>query len=141
MASVIDGGPSEKVGLQIGDKLLRINGEAATGDTINNNFVFKRLRGKKGTLVTLDVLRQGTVYTFEITRDKVPIYQDEWIRQGLVFHGTDDVIDAIEKEKLPKRLMMTTHPQRWTDQREEWLKEKAMQSTKNMVKGLMVWLN
>ena len=74
VASVIDGGPSEKVGLQIGDKLLRINGEAATGDTINNNFVFKRLRGKKGTLVTLDVLRQGTVYTFEITRDKVPIY-------------------------------------------------------------------
>ena len=74
-------------------------------------------------------------------RDKVPVYQDEWIRQGLVFHSTDDVIDAIEKEKLPKQLMMTTHPQRWTDRREEWLKEKATQSTKNMVKRLMVWLN
>ena len=74
-------------------------------------------------------------------RDKVPVYQDEWIRQGLVFHSTDDIIDAVEKEKLPRRLMMTTHPQRWTDRREEWLKEKAAQSTKNMVKGLMVWLN
>jgi hypothetical protein len=74
-------------------------------------------------------------------RDKVPIYQDEWIRKGLVFHRTDDVIDAIGKEKLPEQLMMTTHPQRWTDRREEWLKEKAMQSTKNVVKGLMVRLN
>lgn len=74
-------------------------------------------------------------------RDKVPIYQDEWARQGLVFHSTDDVIDAVKKEKLPIQLMMTTHPQRWTDRREEWLKEKAMQSTKNVVKGLMVRLN
>ena len=74
-------------------------------------------------------------------RDKVPVYQDEWVRQGLVFHSTDEVIAAIEMEKLPNQLMMTTHPQRWTDQTGEWLKEKAMQSTKNMVKGLMVRLN
>ena len=74
-------------------------------------------------------------------RDKVPVYQDEWVRQGLVFHRTDEVIDAIENEKLPKQLMMTTHPQRWTDHVVEWHKEKAMQSTKNMVKGLMVRLN
>jgi len=72
--SVIDGGPSEKVGICIGDKILRIDGEAATGDSIDNQFVFKRLRGKKGTTVVLDMLRQGTVYTFHIVRDKVPIY-------------------------------------------------------------------
>ncbi|MBP3763714.1 MAG: S41 family peptidase [Bacteroidales bacterium] len=72
--SVIDGGPSEKVGLQVGDKLLTIDGEAATGDSVNNNFVFKRLRGKKGTTVSLGILRQGTTYTFDIVRDKVPIY-------------------------------------------------------------------
>ena len=75
--SVIEGGPSEKVGLQVGDKLIRIDGEVATGDTINNSFVFKRLRGKKGTTVVLDILRQGTVYTFDIVRDKVPIYSVE----------------------------------------------------------------
>ena len=74
VASVIDGGPSEKVGLMIGDKILRIDGEAATGDTINNQFVFNHLRGKKGTLVVLDIMRSGSVYTFEIKRDKVPIY-------------------------------------------------------------------
>ena len=72
--SVIAGGPSEKVGVEIGDKLLRIDGEAATGDSIDNNFVFKRLRGKKGTLVVIDVLRNGTVFTFDIVRDKVLIY-------------------------------------------------------------------
>lgn len=72
--SVIEGGPSEKVGVMVGDKLLSIDGEVATGDTINNNFVFKRLRGKKGTEVVIDILRQGTEYTFNIIRDKVPIY-------------------------------------------------------------------
>ena len=72
--SVIEGGPSEKVGVMVGDKLLRIDGEVATGDTINNNFVFRRLRGKKGTEVVIDILRQGTEYTFNIIRDKVPIY-------------------------------------------------------------------
>ncbi len=77
--SVIAGGPSEKVGLEVGDKLIRIDGEPATGDSINNQFVFKHLRGKKGTVVTLDIQRQGSIYTFEITRDKVPIYSiDTW---------------------------------------------------------------
>lgn len=72
--SVIAGGPSEKVGVEIGDKLLRIDGEAATGDTIDNNFVFKHLRGKKGTTVVIDVQRGSNVITFHIVRDKVPIY-------------------------------------------------------------------
>lgn len=79
VASVIDGGPSEKVGLQVGDKIVRIDHLPATGDSINNNYVFKHLRGKKGTVVALDILRQGTVYSFEVTRDKVPIYSvDTW---------------------------------------------------------------
>ena len=72
--SVIEGGPSEKVGVMVGDKLLRIDGEKATGDSVNNEFVFRRLRGKKGTEVVIDILRQGTEYTFHIIRDKVPIY-------------------------------------------------------------------
>ena len=77
--SVIAGGPSEKVGLEVGDKLIRIDGEPATGDSINNQFVFNHLRGKKGTVVSIDIQRQGSIYTFEITRDKVPIYSiDTW---------------------------------------------------------------
>ena len=72
--SVIEGGPSERVGVQVGDKLLTIDGEKATGDSIDNNFVFKRLRGKKGTEVVIEMLRDGMVYPFHIIRDKVPIY-------------------------------------------------------------------
>ena len=74
VGSVIVGGPSEKVGLEVGDKIIRIDGQAATGDSINNQFVFNHLRGKKGTQVTLDVLRHGSSYQFAVVRDKVPIY-------------------------------------------------------------------
>ena len=79
VGSVIDGGPSEKVGLMVGDKIIRIDNLPATGDSITNQFVFNHLRGKKGTIVHLDILRQGTIYTFEITRDKIPLYSvDTW---------------------------------------------------------------
>lgn len=74
-------------------------------------------------------------------RDKVPVYQDQWIQQGLVYHSTNDVLDAIKKKALPLQLMITTHPQRWTDRRKEWLDEMVKQSAKNMVKSLMVKRN
>ena len=74
-------------------------------------------------------------------RDKIPVYQNKWIDQGLVYHSTDDILDAIELNKLPKQLMVTTHPQRWTDRYGAWLKEGITQSAKNMVKGMMVKLH
>ena len=74
-------------------------------------------------------------------RDKVPFYQEEWIQEGLLYHSTDDILDAIKQDKLPKQLMVTTHPQRWTDLFGEWLKEWITQSAKNIVKGLMVKLH
>ena len=74
-------------------------------------------------------------------RDKVPIYQDEWTRQGWVYHRTDDILDAIVKGEFPQQLMMTTHPQRWTDGRGEWLREKVGQTAKNVVKKWMVKLS
>ena len=76
VTDVIVGGPSEKVGLQIGDKLLKVDDTVATFKGVNNNFVFRHLRGKKGTEVLLTVKRQGvaTPLVFKIVRDKVPIY-------------------------------------------------------------------
>ncbi len=53
-------------------------------------------------------------------RDKVPVYQDQWIAKGLVYHTTDDIIVALQKGTLPKCLMMTTHPHRWTDNLLPW---------------------
>jgi len=71
-------------------------------------------------------------------RDKIPVYQDQWIREGRVFHSTNDIIKAVMSGTLPERLMMTTHPQRWTDAWGEWLVEKGLQSAKNIVKRIMV---
>ncbi|MBQ6771456.1 MAG: hypothetical protein IJP44_10840 [Bacteroidales bacterium] len=77
-------------------------------------------------------------------RDKVPVYQDGWVRQGWVYHRTDDVIRAVGRGCFPEQLMMTTHPQRWTDSWGQWIGERFSQSAKNMVKRLMVgrvWKN
>ena len=71
-------------------------------------------------------------------RDKIPFFQDEWIRQGWIYHSTKDVLKALENGSLPHQIMMTTHPQRWTDRGGEWLKEAVTQSVKNMVKGVVV---
>ena len=71
-------------------------------------------------------------------RDKIPYYQDQWVREGLVYHATQDIIDAIEGGRFPERLMMTTHPQRWTDNNVEWMSEWFSQSMKNVVKKSLV---
>ncbi|HCT86484.1 MAG: hypothetical protein A2X11_09210 [Bacteroidetes bacterium GWE2_42_24] len=70
-------------------------------------------------------------------RDKVP-QQDEWIRKGLVFKSTHDIIQAAEEGRLPDKIMMTFHPQRWTDNRLLWLKELLMQNVKNQVKRVLI---
>ena len=71
-------------------------------------------------------------------RDKIPVYQDEWVKKGWLFHSTDDIIRAIESGCLPKCLMITTHPQRWTNNTASWLKEMATQKIKNAVKRMIV---
>lgn len=71
-------------------------------------------------------------------RDKIPVHQDRWTAEGLHYHNTDQVIKAIEQGKLPQKLMVTTHPQRWTDNKKAWLKELAMQSAKNIVKFVLI---
>ncbi len=74
-------------------------------------------------------------------RDKIPVYQDEWKKRGWIYHSTDDIIRAIKDDKLPKCIMITTHPQRWTDHKLEWTKELLTQKSKNMVKRLLVAKN
>lgn len=71
----IPGGPSEKLGIQAGDRIVKIDGQDATGSEINNNWVIKHLRGNKGTKVNVSILRKGKKELFEymITRDKIPI--------------------------------------------------------------------
>lgn len=70
-------------------------------------------------------------------RDKMP-QQEQWVRQGLVFHSTWEIIRAAESGILPDKIMITVHPQRWTDDPVAWVKELILQSTKNIVKRWMI---
>lgn len=73
--SPIPGGPSEKVGIQAGDRIITIDNEKVTGMGISTTGVQKRLRGPKGTKVTVTVFRRGEkdLLEFTITRDKIPV--------------------------------------------------------------------
>ena len=73
--SPVAGGPSEKVGIMTGDQFIKIDGEDAFGKKIDNEYVQKRLRGKKGTKVTVSVKRgdDPELLDFEIIRDKLPL--------------------------------------------------------------------
>jgi len=72
----IAGGPSEKVGLKAGDRILTIDGEKVTEIGISTSGVRKRLMGHKGTEVNITVFRKGEkdILEFRIIRDKIPIY-------------------------------------------------------------------
>lgn len=71
-------------------------------------------------------------------RDKIEDRQDAWCADGLVFHSTDDVMEGINKTYFPEHLMITTHPQRWTDSPVGWINEAVAQPVKNIVKKLLI---
>jgi carboxyl-terminal processing protease len=73
--SPVRGGPAEKLGVMAGDKIVEINGESATGAHVDNNYVFQKLRGDKGTYVEIGVNRSGKrkPINFVIERDRIPI--------------------------------------------------------------------
>jgi carboxyl-terminal processing protease len=73
--STIPGGPSEKVGIRAGDKIIAVDGEVISGTGLTNERVHKYLRGPKGTKVTVSVVRRGVQEPLEfvITRDKIPL--------------------------------------------------------------------
>jgi carboxyl-terminal processing protease len=73
--SPVLGGPSDKLGILAGDKIVKIDGEDATGEKIDNKFVMDRLRGKKGTVVNVSIKRSGRpqLIDFDIVRDKIPL--------------------------------------------------------------------
>ena len=71
-------------------------------------------------------------------RDKIPVHQERWNREGLCFHSTQDIINAINSDKLPNQIMFTFHPQRWHDKTLPWLKELVVQNAKNTVKRVLI---
>ncbi|HSP88026.1 MAG TPA: S41 family peptidase, partial [Ignavibacteriaceae bacterium] len=74
VVSPITGGPSEALGIQSGDRIIKIDDEESIG--LSNDDVRKKLRGKKGTKVKVTILRHGVSnpIEYEIIRDKIPLY-------------------------------------------------------------------
>ncbi|MBQ1986992.1 MAG: PDZ domain-containing protein [Muribaculaceae bacterium] len=72
---VLSGGPSEKAGLIAGDKIVSINDSAFVGPSINNQAVFNKLRGIKGSKVKLGIKRNNTndILSYDITRGDIPM--------------------------------------------------------------------
>ncbi len=68
-------GPSEKVGIIAGDRIVSVNDTAIAGVKMSKEEIMKRLRGPKGTKVELGIIRQGISdrLTFTVTRDKIPV--------------------------------------------------------------------
>jgi carboxyl-terminal processing protease len=76
VTSIIPGGPSEKVGLRAGDRIVEVDGKNIAGTGIKNSDVMEMLRGDKGTTVEITVLRRNLneLLDFTIIRDKIPIF-------------------------------------------------------------------
>ncbi len=112
----IAGGPSEKVGLKAGDRILTINKEKVTGIGITTAGVRSKLMGPKGTKVNVTIFRKGEkdILDFTIIRDKIPINsldaaymldkETGYIKLNKFAATTDkefsDAVDTLRKRKM-----------------------------------------
>ncbi|MDD2562626.1 MAG: S41 family peptidase [Salinivirgaceae bacterium] len=82
----IQGGPSEKVGIRGGDRIIKVNDTIVAGIKITNEKIMARLKGLKGTKVNITVVRPGIdkELSFDIIRDKIPIHSIDvaYVAQG-----------------------------------------------------------
>ncbi len=72
----LTGGPSEKLGIQSGDQIIKVDGETVAGTGVTNRDVFDLLRGPKGSVVNVAIKRKNNkdLIDYAITRDKIPQY-------------------------------------------------------------------
>lgn len=71
---VIPGGPSEKIGLQPGDRLIKVDTTVIAGVQFPQDSMVRRMKGKAGSKVTVTVQRGDETIPFEITRGKIPTH-------------------------------------------------------------------
>lgn len=117
----ITGGPSEKLGIKAGDRVIKVDGKNLAGVGITSKQVFEKLRGKSGTDVKVSILRGGQkkLLEFNIVRGKIPLYSIDvsyLLKPGIGyikisrFAGTtyDEYIDAfnsLSKQGMKKLIL------------------------------------
>jgi carboxyl-terminal processing protease len=76
VVSPLSGGPSEKLGIQAGDRIVKVDGENIAGIGLTDTDVMRHLKGPKGTQVKVGIVRRGVkdLLEFDITRDVIPIH-------------------------------------------------------------------
>jgi carboxyl-terminal processing protease len=71
---VMPEGPSDKAGVLIGDKIIRANDSSLTSKEISTAQIKEQIRGAKGSVASLQVLRNGQLKTIQVIRGSIPIY-------------------------------------------------------------------
>lgn len=101
VVSTIAGGPSEKLGIMAGDRIVEVDGELVAGIGIRNKGVMERLKGPKGTHVEVGIRRGKAkeLLVFDIERDKIPIYSVD------AHYMVDDRIGYIKVNRFSKETM------------------------------------
>jgi len=123
VTTTISGGPSEKVGLRAGDRIVEVDGKNVAGIGLKNSDVFDLLRGKKGTEVNLKIVRKTSPapLDFKVIRDKIPIFSLD------ASYMLDESTGYIKLNKFSA----TTN-----DEFEEAIKELKTQNLQNLVLDL-----
>lgn len=90
------------------------------------------------TFYLTDTGRRWDGYKVSV-RDRIPQFQEKWQKEGLSFRATSQIIEAVNSAdsmiyKCAYNLMITTHPQRWTDSFIPWTSELIIQNLKNIIK-------
>jgi len=70
---VIPNGPSDKAGLLIGDKIIKVNGTALSSKVSDIDSIKKYIRGERGSKAVLEILRENKVQSFTVTRGTIPV--------------------------------------------------------------------
>lgn len=80
VVSALSGGPSERLGILPGDRIVKVNNKLVAGIGITNEMVMKSLKGKGGSMVTVSIFRRGQnkLIDFKIVRGKIPINSLEY---------------------------------------------------------------
>ena len=96
IVNVIKGGPSEKVGLMAGDRIVYVDDSLVAGKKISNDEVMRLLKGPKGTKVAVRVQRHGVegLMDYTITRDAIPTYSVD------IAYMIDDTIGYLKLSKF-----------------------------------------
>lgn len=72
----VSGGPSEKIGIRAGDRIVYVNDTLIAGVKMSTEDIMRRLKGPKGTKVNLKIVRRGVneLLSFMVVRDKIPVH-------------------------------------------------------------------